>query len=325
MKFHEIETWALNIIDRVQQKLPVEDSRVECKREWPTDAKRVARRIAGHANAARGESILWLIGVDEKSGEVPGVKFVEFDSWFRAVAASFDEMIPEVKPLAIPVVNGVVVALFFETERAPFVVNVAEGGSVQREVPWRVSTGIQSATRAHLIKMLSPLQKRPTIEVVGSVLRTLHIWQSDGGKTFLPWEIRIALFVTQPIDQEIVIPSHRCSLAINLSDHERLGPFEGQIEFLNDGWNNVNVAPSGVIIKGSALIEIKKELDLVFEPSINKSFLKDASLDLVLSPSNLDGQIEIPIPLKIPSSDKLDFKQGKWINGKYHRYWRFIY
>ena len=70
MRNHEIEAWALGIIDRVIQKQPIEDDRVELKAEWP-DALKAARRIAGHANAARGEPILWLIGVDEKAGAIP--------------------------------------------------------------------------------------------------------------------------------------------------------------------------------------------------------------------------------------------------------------
>ena len=34
MKLHQIESWALDIVDRVQSGQPVEDSRVELKAEW---------------------------------------------------------------------------------------------------------------------------------------------------------------------------------------------------------------------------------------------------------------------------------------------------
>jgi len=40
---------------------PIEDTRVEVKAVWPSDSNYAARRIPGHANAAGGESILWLI------------------------------------------------------------------------------------------------------------------------------------------------------------------------------------------------------------------------------------------------------------------------
>jgi hypothetical protein len=43
--------------------LLVEDDLIEFKRTWIKPHK-AARRIAAHANAARGQDILWLIGVD---------------------------------------------------------------------------------------------------------------------------------------------------------------------------------------------------------------------------------------------------------------------
>ena len=69
IRAHEIENWVLEIIEQVESGQPNEDYRVELKAEWP-DAKKAARRIAGHANAAHGEPILWVIGVDEKKGAV---------------------------------------------------------------------------------------------------------------------------------------------------------------------------------------------------------------------------------------------------------------
>lgn len=64
MRQSDIEYWALSIIDRVKSKQPIEDSRVELKASWP-DPKKAARRLAGHANAARGEPILWLVGIND--------------------------------------------------------------------------------------------------------------------------------------------------------------------------------------------------------------------------------------------------------------------
>ena len=66
MNSTQIESWALRIIDIVKKGQPNEDFLVELKRDW-IDKDKAARRIAGHANAARGENILWLIGVDDNS------------------------------------------------------------------------------------------------------------------------------------------------------------------------------------------------------------------------------------------------------------------
>lgn len=208
MRTHEIENWALSIIDRLLQRQPIEDSRVELKSEWPEDTKKAARQIAGHANAARGEPILWLIGVDEKAGTIPGIEFTEFSSWYSTVRSAFDELAPEPISLNVPFNGVTIAALYFETDRAPFVVKNQEGGTIQREVPWREATGVKSATRSQLLRLLSPLQRLPSLEVIGGTLDA----NPDG--EYLRWGVYLALFLTQPSGQQTVIPRHRCNITI---------------------------------------------------------------------------------------------------------------
>ena len=153
MKPHEIENWVLSIIDSVKSGKPVEDSRVELKSEWITPEK-AARQIAGHANAARGSQILWIIGVDEKKGEVVGVSSdEEFSSWCKSVESRFENIYPSYIHLNITTVEDkVVVAMLFDTDRAPYVVkNPAFGkskDSVELEVAWREGTSTRSANRS---------------------------------------------------------------------------------------------------------------------------------------------------------------------------------
>src|SRR5215831_15662348 len=117
---NEIERWALSVIRRVESQQPVEDSRVELKREWPTDHWRAARRVAGQANAARGQHILWLIGVDEAAGVV-GANHVELASWHQQLNSFFDQLAPNLIDVNVHTNSGhTVVALVFETSRAPF-------------------------------------------------------------------------------------------------------------------------------------------------------------------------------------------------------------
>jgi hypothetical protein len=87
MKPIQLESWALRIIECVQSAQPNEDSRVELKKEWP-DPVKAARRLAGHANSARGESILWLIGIDEKEG-VTGITQNDLADWYAQVKSFF--------------------------------------------------------------------------------------------------------------------------------------------------------------------------------------------------------------------------------------------
>ena len=92
MKPIEIEAWALKVVDAIKRGGPHEDSRVECKAEW-IPAPAAARRIAAHANAAGGELILWLIGLDRKRGVV-GAANNELSNWWSSVQSEFNEIAP---------------------------------------------------------------------------------------------------------------------------------------------------------------------------------------------------------------------------------------
>lgn len=93
-----------------------EDQRVELKAEWP-DPGKAARRIGGHANAARGDTILWLIGVDESRGVV-GTTAVDLASWYPQVDSWFDGPAPSVTPVVVPIDGTTIVALLFDTDRS---------------------------------------------------------------------------------------------------------------------------------------------------------------------------------------------------------------
>jgi len=194
MRTSEIERWALNVIRQVERQQPVEDSRVELKSAWPTDHSKAARRIAGHANAARGEHILWLIGVDETVGVV-GADYVEFSNWIRQVESNFDQLSPRAHSLDVPTNSGqTVVALVFETSRAPFVVKNPAYGSrpndpISLEVPWRDGTSTRSATRADLLLVLSDVSS------LGGLLNELE-WNLDISRRTgsSQWQYRLSEF-----------------------------------------------------------------------------------------------------------------------------------
>src|SRR6266536_6298213 len=99
MLSQHIEGRVLNLVERVLNGARIEDFRVECKGVWPPAAK-AARQIAGHANAARGEPILWIIGLDEQGQQVKSASDVELADWWAQVTAAYDERItPGLTPL----------------------------------------------------------------------------------------------------------------------------------------------------------------------------------------------------------------------------------
>ena len=231
MKAHEIENWVLKIIQQVKSGQPNEDHQVELKAEWP-NAKKAARRIAGHANAAHGEPILWVIGVDEEEGVV-GVDNEELADWFTQVKAEFNELAPQIlRDLNVPVKGKTVVALLFDTGHPPYLVkNPAygqpHGGPVQLEVPWREASSTRSASRSDLLTILSPIQKNPSFEILDAWLKVYPeradyhpdgpIYRDDSKN--LTWKLDMDFYVAPRTDARVVIPFHRCSASFEIPGH----------------------------------------------------------------------------------------------------------
>lgn len=205
----EIERWALASVDHVRKKLPIEDSQVELKSEW-IEPKKAARRLAGHANAARGEPILWVIGLDETRG-VMGATADDLAKWWPAVKAEFDEMAPALTVnLVVPVDGKAVVALLFETDRFPYVVKNPAGGAIQFEIPWRDGTTTRTAKRSDLVRLVAPLQQMPDFEILKGFLRA-NIVATDT----LGWYLELPLYLASKSDQD-VIPFHRCKAGFEI-------------------------------------------------------------------------------------------------------------
>ena len=231
MRRHEIENWALRIIEQVESGQPNEDYRVELKAEW-LDAKKAARRIAGHANAAHGEPILWLIGVDKEKGVV-GVNNEELANWFAQVRAEFDGLAPQIlRDLNVPVEATTVVALLFDTDRAPYLVKNPEygqpnGGPVQLEVPWREARSTRTASRSDLLRILSPIQKTPSFELLNAWLKAypeLGGPTGYGGQTYsddpkhLTWKLHMDFYAVPKTNARVVVPFHHCSASFEIPE-----------------------------------------------------------------------------------------------------------
>jgi hypothetical protein len=213
MKKQDIEFKVLDIIERLDKGQPIEDDTVELKAEWPKDHFRAARRIAAHANSARGEPILWLIGIDEKTG-VTGADFEELSIWFAKVRSRFDQLlVPNLISLAIPYDGKTVVALLFETERAPFVIRIPDcQGLVSHEVPWREANSTRSARRSDLIKLLYPIQKNPVIEILDGKIELQKAISGLSQQAEYQWNLSMKVYFITFSSDTVVIPFHRCEM-----------------------------------------------------------------------------------------------------------------
>lgn len=209
MRKHEIESWALTVIERVRAGATNEDSRVELKREWISPEK-AARRIAAHANSALGEPILWVIGIDQKSGglvQSPN----DLASWWPSVKSLFDGVAPELIDVSITVDGKTVMALYFDTERRPFVVKSIPD---YLEVPWREGTQTRSAKRNELIRLLTPVAELPQFEILSARFAIQQLQPHPNPV----WQLKaeLGIYVIPRREGRIVFPFHRAACTIQL-------------------------------------------------------------------------------------------------------------
>lgn len=288
----------MRVIDQVESGQPHEDSIVELKSEWPTDFYRAARRIAAHANAARGERILWIIGLDEKSG-ILGVDHLEMANWYEQVKSHFDEITPDMIDQNVPVKGKTLVALLFATDNAPFVIKT-RGADDKLEVPWREGTRTRSARRGELLRLLLPLAKLPSLKVLDARL-VVNVVDAQGN---LKLTLVAKIYVVPAYKSEIVIPFHQCFGDLSfprdgmqysfdkfvLSKHEGQGYYidipAGQIEVDKPQMINLYAEASGnapsIIPRNGAHINIQLQ-------PVDAD--RSAHLNISLSPSETDSSV----------------------------------
>lgn len=233
MRSLEIETWVLRVIGQVERGAHAEDGLVELKSKWPSP-ETAARQIAALANAARGEPVLWIIGVDETTG-VCGADPAELANWFSTVRSRFDQVYPEVQDLNVPASGQTVVALLFQTDRAPYLVKNSafgsvKGDAVEWEIPWREGRKTRTANREALLRMLGPLVQLPDVECLSCSLSVRDEPHKDGG-SYQRWYFDASLYVV-PRGEALVIPFHRCVLT---------AAFEGGASI--DNWPTLRLTP----------------------------------------------------------------------------------
>lgn len=212
MSQRDIELWTLHVIDRFKGGQPIEDSRVELKSEW-VDARQAARRIAAHANAARGEPILWIIGLDEGNHTVVGAQATELATWFAQVISHFDELAPELTDIAVPIDGTTVVALRFATDRAPYVIK-HQDARLTREVPWREGTLTRSAKRSEILRILATVPQLPEFEVLSA---SMSVFPPREDKTSPTGRISMELYVHPQQSQPIILPTYGGTLGFRLA------------------------------------------------------------------------------------------------------------
>jgi len=292
MRPTEIESWALSIIDSVVKGQPVEDVRVELKSEWPADEHEAARRIAAHANAAHGEPVLWLIGVDEKGRQVVGGEYSEVANWWPRVKSFFNELPPDLVHLNVPYEEKTVAALLFDTERRPFVVKVPGGGHIDLEVPWRDGTAVRSAKRRELITVLSAMHRNPTVEVLRG---SLHISRNLGGRYSGTHGLTLDVYVVPGNAEKVVIPYHHCVGTLRFTCAERQFAFRS-VSFEKRRDATITCTPTEMITDSPGLVTIR-----AFPPDLAElgriAFSPTVCVELKLQPAGSELAVSVTAEL----------------------------
>jgi hypothetical protein len=245
MRSAEIDAWVQRIAERTAAGHQNEDMRVELKKEWPSSHEEAAWRIAGHANAARGESVLWVIGLGP-DGSVQTPPHNELANWWQQVQKHFDDGIaPTMRDVVVPLATGGVVALLFDTEAAPFVI---KGGKHNFEVPYREGVRVDGARRRHLTRLLAPLARLPTIETVRCVLRLVHARVNGAVGLELSWTLFAA---PAHIQEPAFAVVHRSYVSISYLDG---------VELLER--SQPPFTSSMPVTSGSLMLNIPRELEL---------------------------------------------------------------
>lgn len=317
MRPNDIENWALSIIERVESKQPVEDSRVELKSEWPKDHNKAARQIAGHANAARGEPVLWLLGVDEKRG-VTGANYQEISNWKQSIEAKFDGLPPPSTHLNIPYLGKTVVAILWETERRPFLVKNPKGGPVSLEVPWRDAGSTRTARRIDLLKVLSPISKRPSLEVLEGWLN-ISTEEYRNGILLCRGGLNLVIYIVPGGDHRVVIPYHKCKARLRFTESDLYFDFTCiWCEASTFGTLLAGIKPSStitctnseLIIDGPGMATFKTNNPAI---SSKQKPLAYGNVEIEIKVRPVGVETAIPILCNLDQTDTPDGALGRWV------------
>jgi hypothetical protein len=297
MNHAEIEYWALGVISAVTSGKRVEDARVELKAKWP-DPLRAARRMAGHGNAARGDNILWLIGVDEQHGVV-GVNPADLANWWPATCSHFQGPVPIVTPITVHYSNVMVLALLIETGSAPFLVRnpafgSSSGGPIELEVPWREMTGTRTARHEDLILLLVPRLRLPVIEVLSASLvggrknpTGATVEDSRLGPGF-EWYASFLIYVVPQPGETLVFPAHHITVTISAG---------GEVGELALRYHRIRPSNYGSIMDGTADLVAAGPSRLDFNASASYSGAKlpgdELTARVLLRPAGSDKALII--------------------------------
>ncbi|MFF3963773.1 hypothetical protein ACFYZI_19705 [Streptomyces griseorubiginosus] len=302
MRRQQLELITIRAVEHVLSGQTNEDSLIEFKATWPEVAK--VRQLAGHANSARGEEIIWIIGVDEKAHALTNPERQDSAQWWAQMSKRFDGLVaPEMMDLVVSIGDsGAVTALLFQTDRSPYVITVPSGGAVEREVPIRDGTRTRSATRHELLRLLMPAATLPDLSVLDAQLGI-----SEG--TFREekrWTAYVSamLYIEQGMNSSCFFPAH--GMRGTLDVHNATGRhqvFAGSLQSdmqLSSGNSGLEWRSDGAVAKGPTAFDVQIQTTIKGTIPGNVLSADGYTLNLSFAVAGSDRNIPLAIRLSAP-------------------------
>jgi hypothetical protein len=185
----DLEAKVISAVDRIRGGQSAEHDLIECKRDWPQENK--ARQLAGSLNRAGGDPVIYIIGIDEKTGAVHDISKTDVLEWWAQMTPKFDQLPPEmVRHMSVPVGEGGehVMAVAFASDRAPYLVKTGSANP-SLEVPMREGTGTRTARRDELLRLLLPAVRLPRVVVLEAAIKASKPRELTVGSTEVPADV----------------------------------------------------------------------------------------------------------------------------------------
>ncbi|WP_377103970.1 hypothetical protein [Propionicimonas sp. T2.31MG-18] len=259
MQTAQFEASVVAVVNALRAGSPMEDDRIELKRDWPDPEK--ARQLAGAANRVAGEYLTYIIGIDETGKTFP-IGNVDPATWWSQMQAHFDEVSPQlVQQCAVHVSeNEVVMALRFLSDRAPYVIKLANAGRSEREVPMRDGTRTRSAFRHELLRLLYEPSLVPTLYALEGRLSLSEPSVDPYSKTSSPMQMSFSarIYFECSRDAQVFMPHHQMSIELAGGGIERsLGEvFWFSPKELAGQHRGAILWPDGIELRGPGVAEI---------------------------------------------------------------------
>lgn len=285
---------------------------------------KAARRVAGTANAARGDSFLWVVGVDERSFEVVGAEVADLAGWWAKVRSCFAGDPPSMTDAVLDVDGATtIVAIGFEGTAFPYLVHNpnlgrVKGDAAELEVPWREGTATRSARRSDLIRLVAPRIEAPQFEISAATLEVGWRPPQAETETAADWRLHIEGYVTLPLGADVVIPDHRCTALIETGVGDPLSTTEVTVRSFYDQFRS---RLTGAV--GSWSIAPEAEQDLIVRAGgqailsgpgriqIRSTFATALPLPVVQGGS-VHCQVTMVPNFRDPSTVEVDMSMTEW-------------